>query len=98
MKRYIDDFVEDLNYRKVILYIGNLDSDSLRSKMESDNMGHTNRFATVMANHLMYVETAICKMLILGMEMNLAIVYYTLWRKDMPFIHCSMNRNPENIL
>lgn len=48
MKRYIDDFVEDLNYRKVILYIGNLDSDSLRSKMESDNMGHTNR--------LMYVE------------------------------------------
>lgn len=32
MKRYIDDFVEDLNYRKVILYIGNLDSDSLRSK------------------------------------------------------------------
>lgn len=22
MKRYIDDFVEDLNYRKVILYIG----------------------------------------------------------------------------
>lgn len=28
MKRYIDD----LNYRKVILYIGNVDSDSLRSK------------------------------------------------------------------
>lgn len=25
-------------------------------KMESDNMGHTNRLATVMANHLMYVE------------------------------------------
>lgn len=47
MKRYIDDFVEDLNYRKVILYIGNLDSDSLRSKMESDNMGHTNRFAII---------------------------------------------------
>lgn len=79
MKRYIDDFVEDLNYRKVILYIGNLDSDSLRSKMESDNMGHTNRFATVM-------------------EMNLAIVYYTLWKKDMPFIRCSMNQNLENIL
>lgn len=56
MKRYIDDFVEDLNYRKVILYIGNVDSDSLRSKMGSDNMSHMNRFATVMANHLMYVE------------------------------------------
>lgn len=57
MKRYIDDFVEDLNYRKVILYIGNVDSDSLRSKMKSDNMGHTNRFAAVMANHLMYSRT-----------------------------------------
>lgn len=57
MKRYIDDFVEDLNYRKVILYIGNVDSDSLCSKMKSDNMSHMNRFATVMANHLMYVDT-----------------------------------------
>lgn len=56
MKHYIDDFVEDLNYRKIILYIGNIDSDSLHSKMESDNMSHMDRFATVMANHLMYVE------------------------------------------
>lgn len=56
MKRYIDDFVEDLNYRQVILYIGNVDLDNLRSKMESDNMGHMNRLATVTANHLMYVE------------------------------------------
>lgn len=30
MKRYIDDFVEDLNYRQVILYIGNVDLDNLR--------------------------------------------------------------------
>ena len=56
MKRYIDDFVEDLNYRQVILYIGNVDLDNLRSKMKSDNMGHMNRLATVTANHLMYVE------------------------------------------
>ena len=56
MKIYINDFVEDLNYRQVILYIGNVDLDSLRSKMKSDNMGHMNRLATVMANHLMYVE------------------------------------------
>lgn len=32
MKCYIDDFVEDLNYRQVILYIGNVDLDNLRSK------------------------------------------------------------------
>lgn len=56
MKRYIDDFVEDLNYRKVVLYIGNVDLDSLRSKMESDNMGHTNRFDGVLHNKLMFVE------------------------------------------
>ncbi len=56
MKRYIDDFVEDLNYRQVILYIGNVDLDNLRSKMKSDNMGHMNRLETVTANHLMYVE------------------------------------------
>lgn len=56
MKCYIDDFVEDLNYRQVILYIGNVDLDNLRSKMKSDNMGHMNRLATVTANHLMYVE------------------------------------------
>lgn len=56
MKLYIDDFVEDLNYRQVILYIGNVDLDNLRSKMKSDNMGHMNRLATVTANHLMYVE------------------------------------------
>lgn len=56
MKRYINDFVEDLNYRQVILYIENVDLDNLRSKMKSDNMGHMNRLATVTANHLMYVE------------------------------------------
>ena len=56
MKCYIDDFVEDLNYRQVILYIGNVDLDNLRSKMKSDNMGHMNHLATVTANHLMYVE------------------------------------------
>lgn len=56
MKLYIDDFVEDLNYRKVILYIGNVDSDSLRSKMTSDYVNHMNRFDGVLHNKLMFVE------------------------------------------
>lgn len=56
MKLYIDDFVEDLNYRKVILYIGNVDSDSLRSKMSSDYVNHMNRFDGVLHNKLMFVE------------------------------------------
>ena len=56
MKLYIDDFVEDLNYRKVILYIGNVDSDSLRSKMTSDYVNHMNRFDGVLCNRLMFLE------------------------------------------
>ena len=56
MKLYIDDFVEDLNYRKVVLYIGNVDSDSLRSKMTSDYVNHMNRFDGVLHNKLMFVE------------------------------------------
>lgn len=27
---YIDDFVEDLNYQGIILYIGNVDANALR--------------------------------------------------------------------
>ena len=56
MKLYIDDFVEDLNYRKVVLYIGNVDLDSLRSKMASDYVNHMNRFDGVLYNKLMFVE------------------------------------------
>lgn len=56
MKLYIDDFVEDLNYRKVILYIGNVDADSLHSKMTADNTNHMNRFDGVLHNKLMFVE------------------------------------------
>lgn len=43
MKRYIDDFVEDLNYRKVILYIGNLDSDSLRGNLRIHRLSNLER-------------------------------------------------------
>lgn len=56
MKIYIDDFVEDLNYREVILYIGDVDPANLRLKLEKDHMNHTNRFEAVLENNLMFVE------------------------------------------
>ena len=56
MKIYIDDFVEDLNYRKVILYIGNVEPSDLHSKLEKDQMNHTNRIDSVLENNLMFIE------------------------------------------
>ena len=56
MKIYIDDFVEDLNYRKVILYIGDVEPADLHSKLEKDQMNHTNRIDSVLENNLMFIE------------------------------------------
>ena len=56
MKIYIDDFVEDLNYRKVILYIGDVEPSDLRLKLEKDQMNHTNRIDSVLENNLMFIE------------------------------------------
>lgn len=42
---YIHDFVEDLNYRAVILYVGeHIDLDRLRKKLEKDYCNHLYRF------------------------------------------------------
>ena len=56
MKFYIDDFVENLNYKKIIIYIGDVEPDDLRSKLEKDRMNHTNRFDSILENNLMFVE------------------------------------------
>lgn len=56
MKIYIDDFVEDLNYRKVVLYIGDVEPDDLCSRLEKDCMNHMNRFDSILENDLMFVE------------------------------------------
>lgn len=57
MKIYIDDFVEDLNYRGVILYVGNVDPAKLLSKLKEDNLNKTYRFEYVLgSNKLFYVE------------------------------------------
>lgn len=54
---YIDDFVEDLNYRKIILSFGDVDPEKLKSKLVADNVNHINRFDTCcIYNKLFYIE------------------------------------------
>lgn len=43
IRNVIKDFVEDLNYKNVILYIGDCNLDDLRDKMTHDYMGHLYR-------------------------------------------------------
>ena len=56
MRIYINDFVEDLNYKNVILSIGNVDLDALYRKLEKDRMNHLYRFDACLENGLMFVE------------------------------------------
>lgn len=54
---YIDDFVEELNYRKIILSFGNVDPEKLKSKLEGDYTGHMYRFDRYcISNKLFYIE------------------------------------------
>lgn len=57
MKKYIKDFVEDLNYQGIILYISDsVNLTKLKDKMINDNMGHMYRFDYILDDHLFYVE------------------------------------------
>lgn len=54
---YIDDFVEDLNYRKIILSFGDVDPEKLKSKLENDNTGDMYCFDTHCSHDkLFYIE------------------------------------------
>lgn len=54
---YIDDFVEDLNYCKIILSIGDVDPEKLKSKLVADNVNHISRFDRYcISNKLFYIE------------------------------------------
>lgn len=56
MKIYINDFVENLNYRRVILQIGDVDSDKLLERLKKDRVNHLGRFDMVLGNKLMFIE------------------------------------------
>lgn len=58
---YIDDFCYDLNYRKVILYIGSVDPAKLLEALERSNLNKTYRLHTVLNDkesqrNFMFVE------------------------------------------
>lgn len=56
MKIYINDFVEDLNYRNVILHIGKVDTGNLLERLKKDCVNHLYRFDIALENNLMFIE------------------------------------------
>ena len=61
MKRYIENFVDDLNYQGVILYIKNVDKDKLLEKLENDYLNHLYYFEAIWnGNGLMLIENCDC--------------------------------------
>lgn len=54
---YIHDFVDELNYHAVILYVDpEVDLDELLSKLREDLVSHLYRFDSVRENRLFYIE------------------------------------------
>lgn len=54
---YIHDFIDDLNYRAVVLYVDSeVNLDGLLSKLEKDLVSHLYRFDSVKENRLFYIE------------------------------------------
>lgn len=56
MKKYINDFCEDLNYRKIILYVKNVSEIDLLIRLRKDMVNKAYRFNDVKENGLMYIE------------------------------------------
>ena len=56
MNVYINDFVEDLNYKKIILYIGTVDHEKLRAELEKNDVNHLYQFGKCVEDKYMYIE------------------------------------------
>lgn len=54
---YIDSFIDDLNYRAVILHVDqDIDLNELYIRLNDDNVNHLYRFDSVRDNRLFYIE------------------------------------------
>lgn len=57
---YIEDFNYDLNYQRIILYVGDIENkEKLMEKLKKDYVNHLNRFEGVFSEEghgLMYIE------------------------------------------
>lgn len=56
MKIYIENFVDDLNYQKIILWIGNVNKKNLYDRLVKDQVNHMYRFTSVVQDNYMYIE------------------------------------------
>ena len=56
-KIYIHDFIDDLNYHAVVIYVdSNMVLDELYLKLREDSVSHLCRFDSVRENKLFYIE------------------------------------------
>jgi hypothetical protein len=56
-KIYIRDFIDDLNYHAVVIYVdSSAVLDELYSKLRADSVSHLYRFDSVRENKLFYIE------------------------------------------
>lgn len=70
-KFYVNDFVEDLNYKNVVLYVDDtVDLDALHDKMVSDNMNHMYHFDVIREDRLFYVENCDLEDVVLASSWN----------------------------
>lgn len=54
---YISDFREDLNYEKIILYVGNVNLSKLLKRLDKDCINKLYRFDyAIKGNNLLYIE------------------------------------------
>lgn len=56
MRTVIRDFTEDLNYRHVILYIGNVNHSRLLDQLRKNKINKLYRFEKVSEDNLMYIK------------------------------------------
>ena len=60
IKIYIDDFCNDLNYKEVILYIGQVETSKLKQRLIDDCVNHMHRFDKIINDgvdsNFMYIE------------------------------------------
>ena len=52
----VNDFVDDLNYQKIIVDYEHVDVEELHAKLECDMVNHLNRFKYAKDNKMFYIE------------------------------------------
>lgn len=88
-KRIITDFVEDLNFQNVIIWIGNIDKDKLYERLKRDKLNKLYRFDSVRVDNYMYVENCDLQNLVGKIDeyFNEGYIVYPLYWDGVNFLY-----------